>query len=447
MALFSYVRTPWKRLPVLLELVDPFKIAPYDDGMGHGHLFGVVLLSMLGLLGCGAPVYPDAGAPDGPMAPVDLATDLPGDGGSPDVPGDLPLDLSPADVASDIKWCGKDACSIKGSCYNKGDKDKADSCHVCDPELSPLSWAPAPGCVVTLAGDWTTKGFKDSNVNEALFNQPRSVALGPKGALFVADYWNHRVRKIKDGEVTSLAGVILTPSGVAVSSAGDVYVSDFGNNKILRLAGGKVIVHAGSGSKGHKDGAAGAASFNGPQAVAEYNGAVYVADFGNNAVRKILGGQVTTHSGGGKAGYINGDKAKAKFAEPTGVLAAPSGVHVTESGNSTVRLIKGSQVSTLAGCGLQGFKDSAASEAKFYSPWDVAHDGKGAVYVADSQNHRVRQISGGLVTTLAGTGVTGHKDGPLSKAQFNTPRGLVMDSKGYIFVADQDNHAIRVIKP
>ena len=344
-----------------------------------------------------------------------------------------------------MKWCGEAACSINNVCYKKGDKPKTNTCHVCDPELNSLGWAPAPACVVTLAGVAKNKGHQDGAGSVARFYEPGAVALGPDRSLYVADYRNNRIRRIKAGVVTTLAGAVIGPSGLAVDPAGKVYATEALSSRVMLLAGGKATPFAGS-AKGYKEGPVASARFADPRTLALYQSKLYVADFGNDAIRLISGGQVSTYSGG-VAGHVDGTRKDARYSGPVGVLADSSGIYVSEIGNSTVRHIVGSQVSTLAGCKLMGHLDGDATVAQFSSPWGLVHDGNGTVYVADSKNHRIRKIMAGQVTTLTGATATAHKDGPLSVALFDTPTGIVMDSKGYIYVADRQNHVIRVLNP
>ncbi|HLG04108.1 MAG TPA: T9SS type A sorting domain-containing protein [Bacteroidia bacterium] len=156
---------------------------------------------------------------------------------------------------------------------------------------------------------------------------------------------------------------------------------------------------------------------------------------------------VSTYAGNGTPGLINGDTAAARFNSPFGMCMDNSGnIYIADYGNHCIRMITpAGMVSTLAGNGTAGYLDGPAATAKFANPMNVCCDGTGAIYVSDFNNQRIRKISGGLVTTIAGTGVAGYADGPDSLAQFNYPRGIVADAVGNIYIGDSWNHRIRKI--
>ena len=159
-----------------------------------------------------------------------------------------------------------------------------------------------------------------------------------------------------------------------------------------------------------------------------------------------LVGKVVTLAGSGTGGYKDGAAATAQFSDPSGVAVDSKGnVYVADQNNDRVRRIAGGKVTTIAGSGTIGMKDGPALSAQFDTPIDVEVDATGRVFVADQNNHAIRVIKGGKVSTLAGDGYTGYKDGPALKAQFNFPTGLAMGPKGKLYVADQINARIRVI--
>ena len=268
------------------------------------------------------------------------------------------------------------------------------------------------GVVTTLAGSGTV-GFADGTGSAAQFNNPVSVAVDSSGTVYVGDYYNNRVRKITSaGVVTTLAG-----SGVA----------------------------------GSADGTGSAAQFNYPYGVAvDSSGTVYVADSFGNRIRKITSaGVVTTLAGSGTAGFADGTGSAAQFNYPNGVAVDSSGtVYVADAGNNRIRKITPSGVvTTLAGSGVAGFADGTGTAAQFDGSRGVAVDSSGTVYVSDLNNQRIRKITpSGVVTTLAGSGTTGFADGTGSTAQFNSPNGVAVDSSGTVYVADYGNNRVRVIK-
>lgn len=262
--------------------------------------------------------------------------------------------------------------------------------------------------VTTLAG--STPGFADGPGSSAQFNHPRGVAIDGNGIVYVANSDNHKIRTVTPaGEVGTLAG----------SSSG--FVDDTGTN----------------------------AQFNFPAGVAaDASGNVYVADIGNNKIRKITpAGDVTTLAGSSK-GFADGSGSNAKFHFPPGVAIDGSGnVYVADVENHKIRKITpNGEVSTLAGSN-PGFEDAVGTNAQFNNPTGVAVDAQNNVFVADVFNHKIRKINqGGEVSTIAGS-TQGFADGTGANAQFNNPTGVAVDVEGNIYVADRDNHKIRKITP
>jgi sugar lactone lactonase YvrE len=340
------------------------------------------------------------------------------------------------------------------------------------------------GVVTTLAGSADQPGSADGTGAAARFREPQGVAVDGSGNVFVADYYNGTIRKITpSGVVTTLAGTagifgsadgtgaaasFSYPEGVAVDGAGNVFVADSdwtgnfylantSNNTIRKITpAGVVTTLAGSaGLSGSADGTVAAALFNEPWGVAvDGAGNVFVADSGNNTIRKITpSGAVTTLAGtAGSSGSADGTGAAARFYGPSGVAVDGSGnVFVADSQNCTIRKIAPSGVvTTLAGtAGILGSADGTGAAARFGYPQGVAVDGSGNVFVADSGNSTIRKITpSGVVTTLAGTaGSSGSADGTGAAASFSHPRGVAVDGSGNVFVADSLDNTIRKITP
>ncbi|WP_082679811.1 NHL repeat-containing protein [Paucibacter sp. KCTC 42545] len=212
---------------------------------------------------------------------------------------------------------------------------------------------------------------------------------------------------------------------------------------------------AGDGHSGKLDRSAGSASsarFSDPYGLAlSATGVLFVADGGdNNSIRRVLpSGEVSTWAGSGVEGWRDGPAAQAAFHTPSGLALDRQGnLLVADTGNHLIRKITPEGVvSTLAGDGQPGWRDGAANQARFNGPLGVAVDGQGRVYVADSYNDRIRVISPqGQVSTLAG-GMPGYQDGQGEQARFDMPTALALDAQGQLWVSDARNNALRRITP
>jgi sugar lactone lactonase YvrE len=220
-----------------------------------------------------------------------------------------------------------------------------------------------------------------------------------------------------------------------------------------REASGRVTTIAGSGAPGFEDGPALSARFSDPFGVAvDKRGNVIVADGGqSNRIRRVtVDGNVQTIAGSSE-GFADGNALQAQFNTPSGIVIDNGGnVVIADTSNNRIRKLStdGSKVSTIAGSGSAGLRDGRAADAQFDGPIGVAVDKQGNIFVADSYNDSIRKIAtDGGVTTVAGTGSPGYRDGPASGAAFDTPCGVAVDKDGNLFVADAGNHAIRKINP
>lgn len=241
------------------------------------------------------------------------------------------------------------------------------------------------------------------------------------------------------------------PVGVVVDASGNVYVADTGGNLIRKVdANGNVTTIAGSGAHGSANGQGTAASFDFPNRIAvDASGNIYVADSSNNLIRKIdTAGNVTTLAGSPTAGSTNGQGTSASFNFPAGIARDASGnLYVADTGNNLIREIDASgNVTTFAGSGVQGASNGRGTAASFNSPRGIVFDGAGNLYVADSGNNLIRKIdASGNVTTIAGAGAQGSANGQRTAASFNDPEGLAVDASGSVYVADTNNNLIRKI--
>ena len=314
--------------------------------------------------------------------------------------------------------------------------------------------------VTTFAGDGGI-GNTDGAAGRARFADPFGLALDPVGNLYVADAGdNNRIRKITpDGITTTFAGsgegladgqataaAFNTPSGLAADGAGNIYVADTGNNAIRKIsAQGLVTTLAGDGSAGYRDGAAGQAQFNGPIGVAvDKLGNVYVADTYNDRIRVItVDGQVKTLAGGAAPGYQDGLALAALFDTPCAVAVNDQGeVYVADTKNNAIRkLTADGQVSTLA---------RAATDERtelLRRPLGLALTHDGFLYVAEGSRGRVIQVSpAGEVASLQDLGADPAYSTDTG-VRLREPGGIVLDRDGSLYVSDSARRLVRRISP
>ena len=206
---------------------------------------------------------------------------------------------------------------------------------------------------------------------------------------------------------------------------------------------------AGDASPGLVDGIGALAKFNHPCGMAvDAEGNLFVADHANHSIRKVTPrGVVSTYAGTGHPGATNGYRLKASFNSPYGLaLDGEGNLYVGDVANHMVRKIAADGMVTTVAGKYKGFSDRKGSQAKFNHPYGVAVDAENNVYVADSYNNRIRKIApDGWVTTLAGSGNDGYVDGTGTSAEFYVPIGIVVDAIGNIYVGDEGNSSIRKI--
>jgi len=326
------------------------------------------------------------------------------------------------------------------------------------------------GTLSIFAGGLSGQGYRDGVAGEARFSYPNGMAFDASGNLFVADSRNGVIRKITPGGMVSTvagtAGIsgsvdgpgtaaqFSFPTDIVVDAAGNIFVADNGNNTIRKIdAKGMVTTLAGRAKQtGSADGEGPAARFNGAAALAmDAAGNLFVADSGNHTIRKVTpAGVVTTFAGqAGKPGSADGTGPAAQFNNPTAMAIDAGGtIYVMDGANYTVRKItRKGVVSTMAGTvGKSGSADGPAGKAQFNAAQGIACDDAGNVYVADTFAQTIRKIDlKGNVTTVAGTaGASGSVNAIGAAARFSLPQRIAVDRMGNLYATDS-NGQIRKI--
>jgi len=311
--------------------------------------------------------------------------------------------------------------------------------------------------VTTEAGSGI-EGNVDGAQEEARFNEPWGVEVNEVGSALVADFQNSVIRKVYRGQTVSTfaSGFTSNPMGLALGINGTLYVAGSFNNLIHAVSpSGEVSRFAGSGFIGDEDGDKLEATFNVPAdiAIKQSDLTLYVADAFNNKIRVVQpGGKVSTLAGIRARGYRNGPGPQALFYRPVSLAlnSDETELYISDLLNHRIRKIDLSTgfVSNFAGDGIQGFRDGPAEEARFNQPLGITIDSRGTVYVADSENHSIRMIKNGMVTTIAGTDTAGFVNGSGTEARFNEPYHLVISRNGgsVLYVTDRLNNVIRRIR-
>lgn len=357
----------------------------------------------------------------------------------------------------------------------------------------------APFIASTFAGSGDSGNLNGTGIASS-FNLPYSLVTDKSGNIYVSDVGNNLIRKITPaGVVTTFAGSgdsgnidgigtaasFSLPTGVAIDNSGTIYIADTGNNSIRMITSDRIVTTlAGSGNPGNTDGIGTAASFTTPTGLAfdDLEGCLYVADTGNNSIRRITitpkflepEGTVVTIAGTGNPGitsdfnYANLTITTATFNAPSGIAVVPSkfansGIYVADTNNNLIRRIVGGVVSTYVGLidtiysypldyvGHAGSADGTSTVASFYSPTGITVDSNGDLYVTDRTTNLIRKITtdiegNPIVSTIAGIVDTmGNTNAKLSTSTFSNPTGIAVGANDDLYIADQSNNLIRII--
>ena len=355
--------------------------------------------------------------------------------------------------------------------------DRAGNVYIADTGNDRVRMVDAAGTITTVAGTGDARSSGDSGpAVRAALNSPVDVTIGAGGEIYVAESDGRRVRRIDDnGRISTVAGTgtegfsgdngpatqarLDFPLAVA-THGGDLYIADATNRRIRRVdPDGTITTVVGTGEIGNEGdgGLATSAELTTPDGIAmSPSGVLYIADHDDQRVRAVdTTGIITTVAGTGAAGFAGdgGAAVQAKLAQPQAVLAAPDGsVYVADAGNERIRRIRpDGTIVTITGDTLEYPRDGEKATSAFLSGPEVARVGTdGLLYIADSDNNRVRRVDGqGVITTVAGTGELGDAGdgGPATEALLDFPSGVAMDSKGNLFIADQGNDRVRKVSP
>ena len=355
--------------------------------------------------------------------------------------------------------CSATQCKIGGNCYDDGKSLKGNTCRTCFAKINKTGWMPT--CAKTLAGTGS-KGFQDGAGSSAEFNQPFDIAVmgqGSNAKVYIADDANPRIRLIEvlTGKVSTAAGSnssghangpaatarFKNPQGIALASSGELYIADYYNQKIRKLHNGQVSDFASLGKK--------------PVGLTLRPGGtpeLFFTTGNDNRIYRVTGSGAATHyAGTGDPFYLDGALLSAKFNNPHGIVAVGSvDLYVSDTNNYRIRRLGKTQVTTLLGLGTSKFIDGPAVSAGIGWSYAVGSDKAGRLYISDYSNCAIRVYHNGHLATLIGKGPPqplpsgcGDKDGDRSVAMFHQPYGVAVDPTGVVYLVDRGNQKIKQI--
>jgi trimeric autotransporter adhesin len=339
------------------------------------------------------------------------------------------------------------------------------------------------GGITTVAG--TGKSGYSGDGGQALLAQfygPHGVAVDASGNIYIADTYDNRIRMVtkSTGIITTVAGTgvdvysgdrgqatsaqLSNPHGIAVDASGNIYIADSYDHRIRMVTVNSEIITtiAGTGVSGYSgDGGQATSSqlSNSSDVAVDASGNIYLADSSNSCIRIVKSsGVITTIAGSGVHGYSGdgGQATSAQLSDPHGVAVDVLGnIFIADSSNSCIRMVTKSTgiITTVAGTGVSGYSGDGgqATSSQLSKPNDIAVDLSGNIYIADTYDNRIRMVTkdSRIITTVAGTGVSGYSGdgGQAVEAQISRPRGIAVHPNGKLYIADSTNNCVRIISP
>ena len=337
--------------------------------------------------------------------------------------------------------------------------------------------ATAQQYTISTIGGNGSPGYLDGAAVGSQFDIPVATAVDAKGNVYIADSVNHRVRMISNGTISTVAGTgtpgysgdggqaslaeLNFPSGVAVDKNGNLYISDMKNQVIRKVTSAGVIsTYAGNNALGEGFGSDNVIATSGqlddPIGLAvDSAGNLYIADSHSDQNATTTQGLIRMVNTSGIISTVVG------LGTSAGVLICPEGVAVDASGaiyvsdvelHTVSKFANGVLTLNFAGSGYEGYSGDGgpAAKAELADPVGVATDSAGNVYIADTENNRIRRVTpDGTISTIAGVTKYGYSGdgGPALEAQMWSPRGVALDASGNIYIADTENDVIRQLTP
>jgi len=335
------------------------------------------------------------------------------------------------------------------------------------------------GIISTVAGNGTPGYSGDgAAATSAQLGEPADVALDASGNLYIADCYNNRIRKVntsgiistiagngiqgyssvKKPDTLAIAAELNYPTGIAVDALANLFIADGNSNIIYKVTtsdNGYIRIVAGNDTAGYRDGPDTVVELNYPNSITfDASGNLYIADQYNNRIRKMdVSGDVYSVAGNGTTGYGDGGPAvAAELQFPAGVILGASGnIYIADANNNRIHEVNTAGImSAIAGNGIAGYTGDGgpATAAELQYPAGIARDASGDIYIADENNSAIRKVNtAGIISTIAGNGTPGYSgDGTAATtAQLSYPQGVVADAAGNLYIADASNYRIRKV--